>query len=63
MRGRAAGAASVDPRIYQTRLISSFVIAGLVPAISMALARPCHLNRDHRDKPGDDNEAIIRIAY
>src|SRR5712691_11777894 len=32
----------------------SVVIAGLVPAISNPLARPCHVNRDHRDKPGDD---------
>src|SRR2546430_11540646 len=26
----------------------------------MLLARPCHVNRDHRDKPGDDDEVTIR---
>ncbi len=25
-----------------------------VPAISLRVARPCHFNRDRRDKPGDD---------
>jgi len=30
-------------------------MAGLVPAISIHLARPCHWNRDHRDEPGDDD--------
>src|SRR5262249_27844756 len=30
------------------------VMAGLVPAISLVLAPPCRWNRDHRDKPGDD---------
>jgi hypothetical protein len=30
------------------------VIAGLDPAISITVARLCHLNRDDRDKPGHD---------
>jgi hypothetical protein len=30
------------------------VMTGLVPVISINLARYCQLNRDHRDKPGDD---------
>jgi hypothetical protein len=32
----------------------SIVMAGLVPAISIPVAMRCHVNRDHRDKPGDD---------
>ena len=32
------------------------VIAGLDPAISMTVARPCQLNRDDRDKPGHDGK-------
>ena len=32
----------------------SFVIAGLVPAISFMRARLCHANRDGRDTPGHD---------
>jgi Tripartite tricarboxylate transporter family receptor len=31
------------------------VIAGLDPAISMPRARPCHVHRDGRDKPGHDD--------
>jgi hypothetical protein len=30
------------------------VIAGLVPAISLRKAMPCHPDRDGRDKPGHD---------
>jgi hypothetical protein len=29
-------------------------MAGLVPAISIQLAKPCHGYRDRRVKPGDD---------
>ena len=32
----------------------SFVMAGLVPAISLRKAMPCHPDRDGRDKPGHD---------
>jgi hypothetical protein len=35
---------------------SQFVMAGLVPAISIRKARPCSPKRDRRDKPGDDEE-------
>ena len=34
--------------------IKTVVMAGLVPAIPITKA-PCSPNRDHRDKPGDDN--------
>src|SRR4051812_24807882 len=30
-------------------------MAGLVPAIAIKEARHCQYDRDHRDKPGDDN--------
>jgi hypothetical protein len=33
---------------------SQFVMAGLVPAISLRKARLCVPDRDRRDKPGDD---------
>jgi hypothetical protein len=33
-----------------------FVMAGLVPAISLREARPCDPYRDRRVEPGDDNE-------
>src|SRR5262249_30637549 len=33
-----------------------FVMAGLVPAISLMIARLCHGQRDRRVKPGDDRE-------
>jgi len=29
------------------------VMAGLVPAIPKVMARPCHWNRDRRNKSGD----------
>jgi hypothetical protein len=29
-------------------------MAGLDPAIPLSMARPCHVNRDRRVKPGDD---------
>jgi hypothetical protein len=31
-------------------------MAGLDPAIPIAMAKPSSLNRDRRDKPGDDVE-------
>jgi hypothetical protein len=44
------------PRLYEHALANSgfaaalsFVIAGLVPAISLRWARPCLPDRDHRD--------------
>jgi hypothetical protein len=42
----------------------SRVIAGLDPAISMTVARLCHLNRDGRNKSGHDNRgnASLREA-
>jgi hypothetical protein len=30
------------------------VMAGLVPAIPITMATPCHWNRDRRNKSGDD---------
>src|SRR5258708_39086076 len=33
-------------------------MAGLVPAISLRLARLCPPGRDRRDKPGDDNRRV-----
>jgi hypothetical protein len=33
-------------------------MAGLVPAISLREAPLCQPNRDHRDKPGDDNSLL-----
>ena len=39
------------------------VMAGLVPAIPMELARSCKLNRDRRDKPGDDPAAVMAVRY
>jgi hypothetical protein len=38
------------------------VIAGLDPAISMIVARLCHINRDDRDKPGHDNPSLFDIV-
>jgi hypothetical protein len=35
-------------------------MAGLVPAIPMELARLRKLNRDRRDKPGDDAAMVLR---
>jgi len=32
------------------------VITGLVPVIPMLVAQRCPVNRDRRDKPGDDDE-------
>jgi len=37
------------------------VMAGLVPAISIHVARPLPPKRDHRDKPGDDGTRISAI--
>ena len=36
--------------------VGMIVITGLVPVISLGRARPCHSNRDGRDKPGHDVE-------
>ena len=36
-------------------------MAGLVPAISLRKAQQCHVNRDRRDKPGDDNDMTAHI--
>src|SRR5829696_8976322 len=36
--------------------VLSFVMAGLVPAISIQVALQCQLGRDGRDKPGHDVE-------
>src|SRR5271154_2720309 len=33
-------------------------MAGLVPAIPIITIRPCHWNRDRRDKPGDDERCM-----
>src|SRR5262245_56303729 len=38
------------------------VMAGLVPAIPTEEARPCQLNRDRRDKPGDDDSVLAESA-
>jgi hypothetical protein len=35
-------------------MIHRVVIAGLDPAISLRLAKPCQAKGDRRDKPGDD---------
>jgi hypothetical protein len=43
---------------YVRRRKHSLVIAGLVPAIPIREAQPCHFNRDGRDKPGHDVERI-----
>jgi hypothetical protein len=49
------------PRDMRTRRIDSqcqtakrSVMTGLVPVISIQLAKPCHGHRDRRAKPGDD---------
>jgi hypothetical protein len=39
------------------------VIAGLVPAISILLAKQCHLDRDDRDKPGHDAGNKSSLIY
>src|SRR5438132_1179879 len=62
---------TIDARAYQLErcvpvnipiafdgLLSIGVIAGLVPAILIRSALSCQPKRDHRDKPGDDDEAI-----
>ena len=38
-------------------------MAGLVPAISIRVARPCPPKRDHRDKPGDDDHSDISVGH
>ena len=35
------------------------IMAGLVPAISIRTARSCHIDRDHRDKPGEDDGGLL----
>src|SRR5712691_6548180 len=70
-KGPAAGGPALS--VYDLDQVgpsSSVVIAGLVPAISIKLARHYQHKRDHRDNPrrcggspGDDDEAIIRIPY
>jgi hypothetical protein len=37
-------------------------MAGLVPAISIEVAMPCHGYRDRRVKPGDDKQSRSRDA-
>ena len=39
--------------------VGMIVITGLVPVISLGRARPCHTNRDGRDKPGHDSGDAI----
>jgi hypothetical protein len=34
--------------------LNKFVVAGLDPATPLNRAKPCHINRDRRVKPGDD---------
>ena len=34
-------------------------MAGLVPVIPIEEPRHCHYNRDHRDKPGDDEAETL----
>jgi hypothetical protein len=36
------------------------VIAGLVPAISFRMPKPCHMKRDGRDTPGHDSGEVRR---
>jgi hypothetical protein len=41
-------------------------MAGLVPAISLRMARPCPPYQDHRDKPGDDEgegSELIEVSF
>jgi len=35
------------------------VMPGLVPGISIAVARPCPVKRDGRDKPGHDELRVL----
>src|SRR5437868_3907893 len=51
MSGFRSGAASMSPLPRRTFVV---VIAGLVPAISIRVARRCPNNRDDRAKPGHD---------
>jgi hypothetical protein len=39
-----------------------FVLAGLVPAISLRKAQPCLYDRDRRDEPGDDDGEWIQLV-
>jgi hypothetical protein len=37
-------------------------MAGLVPAIPLRDAPLCPINRDHRDKPGDDKQSMPQVT-
>src|SRR5438128_2388947 len=39
----------------------TFVITGLVPVISIHMARPCQGVRDCRDKPGNDDRGCVDL--
>src|SRR5262249_54028172 len=43
-------------------MVMGSVLAGLVPAISLWMARPCVADRDRQVKPGDDAARALELS-